>query len=604
MHGDGSGRLPRWDLSRLFPGLTSRPFAAAREELGATLTRLIALYDLHGVRAGAPHPPSPAELAAVDEILSATNAFAEQNRKITAYLHALVTSDCEDHQAARALSNLEAQLAGARQLDKRLEGWVATLGAEALIAGSPAAAEHAYPLRRAEAAAGHQMSEAEEGLLAELAPTGGTAWGWLHGDLTAGLRARLHWPDGPLEVLPVSVVRGLATHADRATRRAAYDAELAAWEGSAVALAAALNAIKGETNTVNRRRGWSGPLEPALWANGVDRPTLEAMQAAATASFPAFRRYLRAKSALLGGDGPLAWWDLLAPLGAGPALGWEDATAAVAATFAAYSPGLGGLARRAVEQGWIDADPRAGKQGGAYCMDVTDDESRILMNFAGSWDSVQTLAHELGHAYHNTLLAPRTALQRRLPMALAETASIFCETLMIADGLEQRRGRDRLALLDTDLSGSCQVIVDIHSRFLFETSVFAEREQGRLGAPELCRLMTEAQAASYGDGVDAATYHPWMWAVKSHYYSRSFYNWPYTFGLLFGLGLYTVYREDPDRFRAGYDDLLGATGLADALTLAGRFGIDLHDDGFWSDCVAVVERRIDEFVELATTVAG
>src|SRR5581483_12142374 len=189
-------------------------------------------------------------------------------------------------------------------------------------------------------------------------------------------------------------------------------------------------------------------------------------------AFPDFRRYLRAKAALLGHDGGLPWYDLFAPVGASGRVEWPTAAGAVERVFEGYSAGLAGVARRAFDEQWVDAEPRDGKEGGAYCMSVRADESRVLLNFNGSWDSANTLAHELGHAYHNAALAGRLPLQRRTPMALAETASIFCETLMAAAGLEASSGAERLARLDTDLVGSCQVVVDIDSRFRFERAVF------------------------------------------------------------------------------------------------------------------------------------
>ena len=233
-------------------------------------------------------------------------------------------------------------------------------------------------------------------------------------------------------------------------------------------------------------------------------------------------------------------------------------------------------------------------------MPVRGDESRVLMNFAGTFDSVSTLAHELGHAYHNTNLADRTPLQRQTPMALAETASIFCETILVQTGL--RAAADdperELALLDIDLTGATQVVVDIHSRFLFETDVFDRRRERALSVHELNDAMTTAQLATYGDGLDPDALHPYMWAVKPHYYSTAFYNWPYTFGLLFGIGLYARYTADPERFRLGYDDLLSATGLADAAELAARFGIDVRDEAFWGDSLDVI-RAADRAVRPA-----
>ena len=237
-------------------------------------------------------------------------------------------------------------------------------------------------------------------------------------------------------------------------------------------------------------------------------------------------------------------------------------------------------------------------------MPVRGAESRILMSFSESFDSVSTLAHELGHAYHNVTLSERTAMQRSLPMALAETASIFCETVLVQTGLAGTTDpARRLVLLDTDLTGAAQVVVDIHSRFLFEQSVFDRREERALSATELCDLMTDAQAATYADGLDPDTYHPYMWAVKPHYYMTAYYNWPYTYGLLFGIGLYARFVEDPDRFRQGYDDLLASTGMGTAVDLAAEFGIDVRDERFWTSSLDVLRGRIDEFETLASPVS-
>jgi pepF/M3 family oligoendopeptidase len=594
---DVDATLPRWDISTVFPSLTSREFAAAHEALGASVVRLCALYDERGIAAGPARQPGTDDLAAVEEVVAETNAVLESVRLLNAYLNALVTTDAADDEAARLRSHVQAQQAPLDAMSARLEQWVARLGADALIALSPVAADHAYPLRRAASSAAHRLSDAEEDLLAELSVTGSKAWARLHGALTARLHATV---DG--ERLPMTVVRALATHPDPGTRRRAHEAELLAWEDAAVPIASALNAIKGEANTVNRRRGWSDPLAPALWANGVERDALDAMQEAARASFPDFRRYLRAKAALLGHEGGLPWWDLLAPVGdAGGPVPWDKAAATVTDVFASYSPALADLARRALDERWVDVGPREGKEGGAYCMSVRADESRVFLNFDGSWDGANTLAHELGHAYHNTALAVRTPLQRRTPMALAETASIFCETLMAAASLDGSTGLQRLSRLDTDLVGSCQVVVDIDSRFRFEQQVFEQRLSGTLGVPELCRLMSDAQTATYGDGLSSG--HAYMWAVKPHYYSSAFYNWPYTFGLLFGLGLYATHRADPGSFRGGYDDLLSSTGLASAAELASRFGIDIASTEFWASSVDVIRARIDEFVALAATSA-
>jgi oligoendopeptidase F len=231
-------------------------------------------------------------------------------------------------------------------------------------------------------------------------------------------------------------------------------------------------------------------------------------------------------------------------------------------------------------------------------MPFVGDRSLVLLNWSGSTESAQTTAHELGHAYHNTQLAHRTQLQRNLPMALAETASIFCETLVVEEGLSRLEGVDRLALLDVDLQGSNQVVVDIHSRFLFETEVFARRQRRTLGVSELNEMMLEAQAAAYGAGLDQSTAHPHMWVLKPHYYGSHFYNWPYTYGLLFGLGLYAEFQTDPDRFRAGYDDLLSRAGMDTAEQLGEAFGLDVTSQEFWTASLDVIRARIADYERL------
>ncbi|HLJ81155.1 MAG TPA: M3 family metallopeptidase, partial [Ktedonobacterales bacterium] len=225
------------------------------------------------------------------------------------------------------------------------------------------------------------------------------------------------------------------------------------------------------------------------------------------------------------------------------------------------------------------------------------DESRVLSNFKPGYPGMSTLAHELGHGYHNLCLAPRAMLQKGTPMTLAETASIFCETLVRSAALEQADAQGQIEILEASLQGSCQVVVDITSRFLFERGVFERRRERELSIDELNALMQQTQRDTYGDGLDEAALHPYMWAVKSHYYStgRSFYNFPYMFGLLFGLGLYARYQKDAEGFKASYDDLLSSTGLADAATLAARFDIDLRTPDFWRASLDIVRADIDRF---------
>ena len=260
------------------------------------------------------------------------------------------------------------------------------------------------------------------------------------------------------------------------------------------------------------------------------------------------------------------------------------------------------FAQRAFDQNWIDAEPRDGKRGGAFCMRIPAvEESRVLCNFDGSLDQVSTIAHELGHAYHIECQKGKKLLQYITPMTLAETASIFCETIIQEAALESASSADEeLAILETTLVGDTQVIVDISSRYIFEQEVFERRKEADLSADELCEIITQAQIATYGEGLDENHLHPYMWAWKPHYYRYdiSFYNYPYAFGLLFSTGLYAIYQQRGADFIPDFKDLLASTGLAIAADLASRFNIDIRSPDLWENSLAVIHKRIDRYLKL------
>ena len=594
--------LPRWSVADVHESFESRTFVDALEQVGADSTRLAALFDEHGIRRCDPRPVTADDGVAADLVIRALNDTTRRTDLIGAYVYATVSTDSFDEKAQGLLSELEVFEAQQRPLLGRLAEWVNSLGVEALATVSTEASEHLGPLTFLANRAEHQMSEAEEGLYADLSTSGSGAWSRLHADVTSQLSADVEFTDGR-RTMPMAAVRGLATNADPAVRKAAYEAELQAWPTVAVSCAAALNAVKGEANTVNRRRGWDNPLQASLFSNNVSRSTFDAMQSAVDAALPDLRRWMRAKSQLHGHADGLPWYDLFAPLPfAPPSISWSEGIGIVRGAFSSYSEPLGSLVDRALDEQWIDAGPRDGKRGGAFCMPFVDDRSLVFLNWSGSVDSAQTTAHELGHAYHNTQLAQRTELQRRMPMALAETASIFCETLVVEEGLRHLTGRDRLALLDVNLLGAVQTVVDIRSRVTFETEVFARRQRRTIGVSEFNEMMLNAQADAYGDGLDQSTAHPYMWAVKGHYYGSHFYNWPYTYGFLFGLGLFTKYRDDPQRFQQSYDDVLSRAGMNTAEELAAVFGFDVTQESFWTASLDILRDHIGQYVDLASKV--
>ena len=591
---DTSTTLPHWDVSDVFPSLESPEFAEGFRRSLRRIESLVALVDRLGIPGKVSQPGS-----ALEQILTEQNATLEEVATLEAYIYAFVSTNTRDAAAQARLSELQQARVKLSLLVVRLTAWIGTLDVEKLIGESDVLRAHAYLLRRAKVRSAHLMAPAQEELAAELSLTGSTAWEKLHSAYTSQITVPLV-VDGETRLLPMSSIRAYRLDADADLRKRAYEAELPEWKKSEVPLAAALNSIKGEVAALARRRGWDSPLDAALFDHGIDRPILEAMHAATVDTFPDFRRYFHAKARALGAT-TLAWYDAEAPVGnVSRPWEYEESRSFIEEGFARFSPGLRDLARRAFEESWIDAEPRPGKVDGAFCMWLRPGESRVLANFNHTYQAMTTLAHELGHAFHNRAQTQRTPLQRIDPMTLAETASIFCETLIEEAAFAQTPAAEQAGLLDASLQLPAAVVVDIHSRFLFEQEVFSRRGARELSAQEFCEMMVAGQRATYADGLDPATYHPYMWALKPHYYSAelSFYNIPYTFGFLFGLGLYARYLEHPDPFRSKYEELLSRTGMSDPASLAKDFGIDIRSTGFWRSSLDVVRRKIDRFVEL------
>ena len=589
--------LPRWDLSPLFTELNTPEFPTAFAAVVAQIQTLETLFDEKNIAARPQGALTDEDSAAYEATTAALNALYDDLRRVRAYLSLRVATDSRDAAAQAKLSELRGALIPLANLSTRYTAFVGSLDSEALLARSEIAAAHAHAVRQTRIYAQHQLPLEQEDLVANLSLSGSSAWARLHNDLTSQLTVHFEG-----ENTPMSVIRTLATDASAETRRSAYEAELEGWKGVALPLSFAINAIKHETRLLAERRGWSDVLERCCNDNSITRATLDAMRAAAEKSFPDFRRYLKAKAKKVSNAEALPWWDLFAPLEVEGSTGrdwsWSEAERFIGENFDAYSPKMGDFARRTFTERWIDAEPRPGKRDGAFCASVGPGESRIMQNYRPSFDGVSTLAHELGHAYHNLCLKERTILQSGTPMTLAETASIFCETIVKHAALKSAEPQERLSILEASLQNACQVVVDIDSRFRFEQAVIEKRRERDLSVEELCALMLTAQKETYGDGLDENALHPYMWAVKGHYYGSAFYNFPYMFGFLFGLGLYAQYEADPESFRAAYDDLLSQTGMADATKLARRFGLDIESEAFWSASLDVVRGEIDQFALL------
>jgi pepF/M3 family oligoendopeptidase len=595
---------PRWDLSKVYPSLESEEFKAAMSSYKKQVAALDKFFKTKLSKTDA--KTKAKELAPlVGKAIDQVNSIQTLSATISPFIYSFVSTDSRNKLATKILSEFEQASLPMNKLMTRFTAWLGRIAPklDKIIAHNPSAAAHAFMLREAAEQSKYLMSEAEEALAAELTLSGGNAFEKLQGTVTSQLSVDFEL-DGKIQKLPMPALINLHSHPDESVRRRAYEAENKAWEGAKEIYAACLNGVKGEAITLNRKRGRRDAIHSSLDAARMDRKTLNAMLAAMQDSFPMFRRYLNAKAGKLGKE-KLAWWDIYAPAGKTDRVySFEEARDFILENFGKFSPDLAAFARRAFEDNWIDAEQREGKRGGGFCMEVQGvKESRILTNFDGSFDQVSTLAHELGHAFHNECAyqTNKTYLQQLTPMTLAETASTMCETIVTEAVLASTNDpQEELAVLEAQIQNAGAVVVDIYSRYLFEKEVFERREQAELSADDFNEIMERAQKATYGDGLDERYLQKFMWTWKPHYYSPglSFYNYPYAFGLLFATGLYAIYQERGAAFVEDYRDLLASTGEETAAKLAKRFGIDITKRKFWDDSLAIIGKRIDRYCEL------
>ena len=477
------------------------------------------------------------------------------------------------------------------------EGWLAAIpDLDSLIASDPLFEEYRFILERKKLGSLHLLPSIGEKVMAKLKISGSNAWAELQQYLTSTVKVTYRG-----EEINLSAVRNLAYSAEAEVRKDAYEAELACYRSIEDSVAYALNSLKLETLNECELRGYESPLARTLEQSNMEKKTLDAMFAAIDQKLPMFRRYLKAKAHALGHENGLPWYDLFAPMGkSSTRFTTQDARDYLVELFSHFDDELSGMVARAFDEEWIDFYPRSGKAGGAFCSGVSCiGQSRILTNFDGTLGDVVTLAHELGHAFHNQCIADHRPLNHDYSMPVAETASTFNECVVMNHAIAQAADdAEKLNLIESQLQDVTQIIVDIYSRYRFEDAVLRRRKEEFMGAEELCRIMLQAQADSYGDGLDSALRHPYMWLCKSHYYGSTFYNFPYAFGGLFARGLYAKYAQEGASFVPIYKKLLHTTTVATAEDAAKVAGIDLTDKEFWLSALAEVEEKIDMFCAL------
>ena len=579
-----------WNLDPIYRGFDDPAFARDVEELekltgayAAFVSELQGKHPLEGLKQG----------IRLEEGLTVTAS------RLVEYASLRQSVNTRDTQAGSRLGQVMQIVSASAGAQAAWREWASKLpNLMALVNGDGELKDYAFLFENLRKNSTHLLGSLGEEISARMSLSGSNAWSDLQGYLTSTVPVSYNGGTTNL-----SAIRNLAYDPDPRVRKAAYEAELACYDRIKDSVAFALNSIKLETLSDCALRGYPSPLDRTLEQSHMKRETLEAMLGAMEEYMPKFRQYLKAKGKALGHENGLPWYDLFAPMGASAArYTAEDAKAILVELFSSFDAELARMVERAFDEAWIDFYPRDGKAGGAFCAGVEClGQSRILTNFDGTFGSIVTLAHELGHAFHNQCLREQRPLNRDYSMPVAETASTFNECVVMAAAISRAKSREeKLALIESQLQDATQIICDIDSRYLFESMVLENRGERFMDADTLCGMMTKTQELTYGDGLAPNFRHPYMWICKSHYYGATFYNFPYAFGGLFARGLYARYEQEGASFVPKYKQLLRTTPVATAEDTALVAGIDLTDRAFWRSALQTIADQIDLFCQLVS----
>lgn len=582
-----------WNLKKLYNGLDDPAYAQDMKLLKEAIEKAVNVVSNVNEKGNQTEEKDKIEtlIFAVEEVVS---PFI----KLMQYVDLSQSVDTKNGAfmaEASKIQKLWSDFAPAFATIRKILGSISSI--ERLAEESSLIKEYAFFLKEMKEEASHILSEDAEEILSSMNMVAGAQWEQLQSFLTSTVKVEYEGKN-----ITLSEVRNLAYSPDGKVRKSAYEAELASYLKIQDSVAFSINNIKNQVSMITEKRGYESVLDMTLTQSRMNRKTLEAMMAVIEEYAPVLRKYLRKKAEMMGYSNGLPWYELFAPMGkSDKTFTVEEAGNYLTECFKGFSRDLSSMIQEAFDNEWIDFYPREGKRGGAFCSGVGYlKESRILTNFDGSFNSVGTLAHELGHAYHNRQIENERVLNQDYPMPVAETASTFNEIHLGKHALKSAEGEELLNLLENDLKENTQVILDIYSRYIFETAVFEECKNKFLMAEDLNELMLDAQKKAYGDGLDHNYLNSGMWICKPHYYSASlsFYNFPYAFGNLFALGLYSLFEKEGEAFVEKYKSLLRATVTCSAEEAGKMVGIDLSDKEFWRAGMEQITKNVNIFMEM------
>jgi oligoendopeptidase F len=591
---------PTWDLESIFPGGSGSPkLKEFRTTVRANLTKLTDQFK------SLPATLDKASLSAWRDFVVALQKTGEELELVRSFSSCLLAQNVADD-GAQAIGAEADELSSI--WDKAKAGFAAMAAKQTDAAwndlmGQSEISSVAFFLNEVRDDAREKMSSELETLALGLAVNGYHAWNRLYDKMAGDLRVDFE-ANGEKKQLSLGQLHTYMDNPDRSIRKKAFDKLVEAWSSRADLAAMALNAQAGFRLSLYENRGWKSTRHEPLKLNRLKQETLDTMWHVIGQNTSRLKPYIEAKKKVLGID-KYRWYDeSVACDRSERKFPYDEAVEFIVENAASFSPHLADFCRMATSKRWIEAEDRAGKAAGGFCTFLgLHRQSRIFMTYAGTFENLMTLSHELGHGYHSHVLSDRPYFSMWYPMGLAETASIFNELLTCDAALKQAKSPDeKLMLTDQVLGQAYTFFCNIQSRYLFDCAFYEERRAGVVPRERLNELMIEAQKKAFGSLLDESGYHPMFWASKLHFFitDTPFYNFPYTFGYLFAGGVYARAKDEGKSFADKYRALLADTGGMTTEQLAQKhLGVDLTKEDFWVSAVNRSLSQVDTFVGLA-----
>lgn len=582
-----------WDLDSFFKGGSqSEEFKGYIEKLSQNLRAFQDMTDAFEA------PETPDDAGRLTALLDAFEQNSVKLQQAGAFVSCLQAQNMSDQKANEHKSFMHQLVADFQSSLVTFDHKLVEIdqGVWEELLKTPGLREVSYILNERRERVAEKLSPDKEKLIGSLAVDGYHAWDDLYHIVVGKMTI-------PFEEKQLSVgqAENMMSSQDRDVRKTVFERTNLAWEREQDIFSSTLNHLAGFRLETYKARGWEDVLKEPLQINRMKKETLDTMWQVITENKQPFVQFLNRKASMLGLE-KLNWYDVEAPIGsAGKEYSYDEAANLIVSQFSTFGRKLSVFTEKAFRDRWIEAEDRSGKRVGGFCTSFPDSgESRIFMTFSGSASNVSTLAHELGHAFHQEAMLNVRPLNRSYAMNVAETASTFAEMIVADATVNQAETKEeKLVLLEDKVQRSVAFFMNIHARFLFETRFYEERKRGIVPADRLNELMEEAQKEAFCGAL--GEYHPLFWASKLHFHITRvpFYNYPYTFGYLFSLGIYALALEEKNTFEEKYIALLRDTASMTAEDLALKhLGADITKRDFWENAIKLAVQDAEAFLQM------